>query len=492
MKRQNLYLLAIVAATAAQCMLTAQEKNTSGTAAAQILAQQNSEYALSRQRRARIEQILAEAVKNGTDITRPDAVSAIETQISKEMPLSPAIELRSESVQKLDQEAERLMRKKFDAALEKKLQAAAEKKAVEKYPAIARGTEVTFTYEKGRYAGSTIKGVFLSATARYVQIGDRRIPYVDMESSQRAMFDAQYNQEQRSRYVRELLGNFAAKKKETQQEIFLQLLAGQRLENEKNGYLYDTQKMRWETARQYFQTILKPAQEKAKVEFAAAAARKAAEQAEKQKAQDAVGYSEGLAKIDTSDNARYEEIMKDVTARRQEIYKKFAGVDACQGYGNAVWGVSRSEVAYIFSKEAGATMKSDLAGDTVSFENGTPAAVRFYYRNNKLYKVEELYGTISFEVFEKVKANCHEALGNSTEEKARSGQDLFKMLERGELKPADIRSAEDKDAYDADVYVFHWTGEYSKGILTFVYNREEDVYEGVTLTKENFKENAGK
>ena len=237
MKRQNLYLLAIVAATAAQCMLTAQEKNSSGTAAAQILAQQNSEYALSRQRRARIEQILAEAVKNGADITRPDAVSAIETQISKEMPLSPVIELRSESVQKLDQEAERLMRKKFDAALEKKLQAAAEKKAVEKYPAIARGTEVTFTYEKGRYAGSTIKGVFLSATARYVQIGDRRIPYVDMESNQRAMFDAQYNQEQRSRYVRELLGNFAAKKKETRQEIFLQLLAGQRLENEKNGYL---------------------------------------------------------------------------------------------------------------------------------------------------------------------------------------------------------------------------------------------------------------
>ena len=40
MKRQNLYLLAIVAATAAQCMLTAQEKNSSGTAAAQILAQQ--------------------------------------------------------------------------------------------------------------------------------------------------------------------------------------------------------------------------------------------------------------------------------------------------------------------------------------------------------------------------------------------------------------------------------------------------------------------
>ncbi len=433
-------------------------------------------HQVSGQRMEWIKSLLADAAASGQDLTNAATIASIEAKIAAQLPMKPAQPVKKNTLQELNELAAQKNAETFTPELDAKVKAEAERRAAEKFPLVLPRTQVTIQCTSGPLNGQTISGTFYSATSTYVQIGAKRIAFVDLTPEQSAMFDARYSKRQREKYTAELLANYESKKARAQQRIFRSLMEVQQNENEKNGYLYDSRLEDWITAGEYFKDALQlaqDAQKTAQAQQAASAADGGDGSAKPVQSTAVVSY--GQSTYDTGSNKRYREIM-DATAKKWEgIRSTLTGVDAAQGFGNACWGSSRMETAYIFSRNTDWLYTSKLGNDMLTVRDGTPAAVKFFYRDGKLCKTEELYGNISYEVFDALKIRLHEILGLADEEKAQTDKDLFAMIERGELSPK---------AENEGYFVFKWTGKHSTGELAFIYDVEADEYRDVSFMKE--------
>lgn len=470
MKHRNLTFI-LIAAAAIPMSLAAQAE-TEKTAVKTMV---DNTHQLSDKRRAQIDQILEEAITGGMDLTDKAKVAALEARVGTIVPLAPAWDAQTLTLPELNALAEKKNADKFTAELDADVKAAADKRAAEKYPLVKSRTKVSIKCETGPLAGQTISGVFYQATPRYAEIGSKRVTFVDMTPEQRSMFDVRFNKALRDKYAAELLKNYDAKKAKSQEQIFRKLMKNQQLENEQNGYIFDSRSEKWVTARTYFREALKPAQERQRVLMA----ERAAQAAEEAKVQAAINggtsFAYGAATQDTGDEERYKEVMDSVKKAWAEINKTQTGIDANQGYGNAHWGVTRSEAAYIFSRNPNYAYVINMSNDMLAIKNGNPKLVKFSYKDSKLNKTEEIYGDITYETFEDLKIRLHERLGLATEEKAQEDKDLFGMIEKSELQPK---------KEDNGYFIFTWQGKQSRGTLSFIYDSEADAYKDVVFTKE--------
>ncbi len=492
MKHRNLKFILMTAASLPMLVCAQEDTAQEQTAAPQKTAVKkfiDKTHLVSEDRKTQIGQILEQAVQEDLDLSAGETISTIEKRIAKILPLKPALDLQDLSLTELDRIAAEKTAKKFSAELDAKAKNAALKKAEEKFRMVKPRTKITFKCERGPMAGQEITDIFYQATGRYAEIGSNRISFVDMTPEQRAMFDANANKVQREKYAAELLANYESKKAKEQESQFRKLLKEQQAENEKNGYIYDSHSDSWITARDYFQSILKTAQEKQAAVFAERAAKLAAEAEEKEKlAAEKATLSLGAANQDTSDEGRYKEIMTAVKKQWENINQTLTGIDANQGYGFAHWNVTRSEVAYIFSRDDSVEYSSTLSTDTLTLKNGFPVKVILSYENNKLNRVEEIYGDLVWDndankhQFDKLKELFHDRLGLAAEEKAQQDKDLFKLIEKGELKPEDLHKENDGS------YIFVWEGKNARGTLTFSYDGEADLYKDVAFVKEIIKD----
>ncbi len=470
MKHRNLTFI-LIAAAAIPMSLAAQAE----LAKTAVQTMVDNTHQVSEKRRAQIDQILEEAITNGTDLTDKSKVSALEARVGTIVPLAPAWDAQTLTLPELNALAEKKNADKFTPELDADVKAAADKRAAEKYPLAKSRQEVSITCEKGLLAGQTISGLFYQATARYAEIGSKRVTFVDMTPEQRSLFDVRFNKTLRDKYAAELLKNYDAKKAKSQEQIFQKLMKTQQLENEQNGYIYDSRIEKWVSGRTYFRSSLKPAIERQKVLMAERAAR-AAEDAKVQAAiSGGDGFAYGAASQDTGDEERYKEVMDSVKKAWAEINKTQTGIDANQGYGNAHWGVTRSEAAYIFSRNPNYAYVINMSNDMLAIKNGNPKLVKFNYKDGKLCKTEEVYGDISYEAFDDLKIRLHERLGLAEEEKAQEDKDLFAMIEKSEIQPK-----KEDDGY----FIFIWKGKQSRGTLSFIYDSEADAYKDVVFTKE--------
>ena len=306
------------------------------------------------------------------------------------------------------------------------------------------------------------------------------------------------------------------------QKTFTDLLAGQDLLNEKNGYIYDRTAKQWISAKDYlqsklpdalkkYQEYLKEKQEKERL----ANEREAARLKEQLGVQAATG-------VDTSNQEKYKKILEDAKEKRKKIQQEFSGVDAYQGFRNALWGATREEVAFLFSRISGARIERIDFDSKLILPRYFPAEVFFKFDQNQLVMVTLYYGyanqiknnndqaakteiqrLFTSDDFNRLIVTLHDICGLSEEEKLSGNQNLFREIAKGKLTPEDLlpsdQKKDTKDVKDVKenesvkkepekVFTFHWFGQKTDMTLTFIYDKDNEIYQDVQLTKKQ-KEN---
>ncbi len=496
-------LIIISAVCATHFHLAAAEKEQKGRSAT-VYTQ--SEFELTSERMKFIDEVLENAIKRNLDVTSESTILLLETEISRKMPLTPKIPVSNKGISQFAAEARKQVRDDASYAAERtKLRANAEKEALEKYPLAKPRTKVKFQYKKGPYI-ETVDGTFYMAFERYVQIDGKRIPFMDLPDEQRAMFDRKFNAEKRKEYVDQKIKDLEIQKNLEIQKMFTELLAGQDLRNEKNGYLYDKSQRKWITAKDYLQSKLPAAIEKYQVYLKEQQER---ERIAKERAEIRVSQNtKGKTGSDTSDPEKYKKILADAKAKRQKLELEFSGVDAYQGFRNALWGASREEVAYLFSKVTGARYERIDFDSKLTLQRYSPAEVFFKFAQNKLVMVTLSYGyavqvknnekteiqrIFSSNDFNSLIITLHDICGLSEEEKLADNRNLFKEIASGKLTPEklhppkDVKDAKDAKAEPVKSFFFTWIGQETDMTLSFGYDPEKDVYQDVQLTKKKKK-----
>ena len=479
-----------------------------------------SEFKLSQERMNFIDGVLDNAIKRNLDLTRDSTILLLETEIAGKMPLTPKAAVSNKSISQFATEARKMVRDNATYTAElTNLRTNAEKEAANKYPLAKPRTKVKFQYQKGPYI-ENVDGTFYAAFDRYVQIDGKRIPYVDLPPELRAMFDRKFNAEKRKEFVDGKIRELEQQKEEEIQKTFTDLLAGQDILNEKNGYIYDKSAKQWVSAKDYlqsklpdalkkYQEYLKEKQEKERL----ANEREAARLKEQQGVQAATG-------VDTSNQEKYKKILEEAKEKRKKIHQEFSGVDAYQGFRNALWGATREEVAFLFSRISGARIERIDFDSKLILPRYFPAEVFFKFDQNQLVMVTLYYGyanqiknsndqTAKTEIqrlftsddFDRLIVTLHDICGLSEEEKLFVNQNIFREIAKGKLTPEDLLPPKDekseKNAETAQdvkenesmkkepekVFTFHWIGQKTDMTLTFIYNNDNKIYQDVQLTK---------
>lgn len=459
-----------------------------------------SEFKLSQERMKIIDEVLNNAINRNLDMTKPATLQMLESEISRKMPLIPKVPVSNKSHSQFAAEAKKLVRDNATSAAElTALRAAAEKEAAEKYPLEKPRAKVKFEYKKGPYI-EKVEGTFYGAFDRYVQIDGKRISYVDLPEELRARFDRKFNAEKRKTYVEQKVREWERKKAQEEQEKFTELLAGQDLLNEKNGYIYDRSLKQWITAKDYlqsqmpaaivkYQAYVKEQQEKERQARERDAARAQAQQG-----------TRNLTGIDTSDESKYKKYRDEAAAKRKKIQQQYSGVDAYQGFRNAMWGASREEVAYLFSKISGTRYEQRDFHSKLTLPRYFPAEVVFEFNQNQLIEVVLHYGYLSqvkgsaegkkpvsqrlfkADDFNNLIISLHDICGLSEEEKLAGSQNLFKEIAEGKMTPEKLHPA-DAGQEPATCFIFKWIGQDTDMILSFSYDPVQNIYVDVQLTK---------
>ena len=135
-----------------------------------------------------------------------------------------------------------------------------------------------------------------------------------------------------------------------------------------------------------------------------------------------------------------------------------------------------------------------------------PAEIFFVFDNNSLVKVLIDYGyfpqkkadsdtessdikrLFSSEDFNNLVISLYDICGESDEEKAAAGN-LFKEIANGSLTPEKLhppqQQPEGENAAPVEVkdFTFTWTGKETDMTLSFRYDKDNDIYQNVRITK---------
>ena len=466
-----------------------------------------SEFKISQERMAAIDALLDQAIKRNLDVSKQSTILLLETEINGKMPLVPKAPVSNKTITQISAEARKQLGDNVrDTAKLANLRAVAEKEAAEKYPLVKPRTKVSFQYKKGPFL-EKVDGIFYSATDRFAQINDKRIFFMDLSAEQRAMFDRKFNAEKRKEYVDGKIREAEQKKNDELQATFTKLLAGQDILNEKNGYIYSKTEKQWITAKDYLQKQLPDAVKKYQAyQQEQRIKQQQARELEAARARE-LAASRAVTAIDTSDTKKYEEILNAAKKKRSEIRESKTGVDTYQGFRNALWGASRADVAYIFSQTKGARYEYVGFNSRLIMPRYFPAEIFFVFDNNSLVKVMIDYGyfppkkaegdadkadvkrLFSSEDFNNLVISLHDICGESDEEKAAAGN-LFKEIANGTLTPEKLhppqqpQEGEKTEPVAVKDFSFTWTGLETDMTLTFRYDKDNDIYQNVRITKE--------
>lgn len=458
-----------------------------------------SEFKLSKERMTTINTILDNVIKRNFDVRKASTISMIEAEIASKMVLVPRVPVSNKTISQFAAEARKLVRDNVAYTAElANLRATAEKEAAEKYPLAKPRTKVSFEYQKGPYI-EKVEGIFFAASDRFVQVNDKRVAYVDLPDKLRSQFDRKFNAEKRQAYIDGKIRELEDRKNVEVQETFTKLLAGQDLLNEKNGYIYDRSVKQWITAKDYLNSQLPAAVEKYdKYQAQQKAKQQAAKELAAERAK-AAAQTQTNASVDTTDEERYKNALKDARKQCSEVRAKYSGVDAYQGYRYAHWGISRENVAFLFSRTQGARFEYVEFNGKLVLPKYFPAEVFFHFDNDKLDKVVIDYGFLPkrqgtdaeksdikrifrSDDFNNLVISLHDLCGDSDEEKAAKNKNIFKEIASGTMTPNDLHPSQDKEIHTLD-FSFTWSGKISEMTLTFRYDKTNNVYQNVQLTK---------
>ena len=165
-------------------------------------------------------------------------------------------------------------------------------------------------------------------------------------------------------------------------------------------------------------------------------------------------------------------------------------------------------MAYLFSRTKGARYEYVDFNSKLILPRYFPAEVFFVFDNNSLVKVVIDYGyqprqkddeaaksdvkrLFSSEDFNNLVISLHDICGESDEEKAAKGN-IFKEIANGTLTPEKLHPPQPQDNQEDEKaapvivkdFTVTWTGKETDMTLSFRYDKDNDVYQNVQLTKE--------
>ena len=215
----------------------------------------------------------------------------------------------------------------------------------------------------------------------------------------------------------------------------------------------------------------------------------------------------------------YKALMAKIEEMQGEIDSKYFGIDVDQGFKKALWGFRATDVFYALSKEPEAAFfkKGRINRDDILYPEGSrPKKVYLYYHLGELFKVDIYMGNLKQNEFNIYKNSLQQKYGKSDTQK-QMGDDVFFRIVEGSLSSADLPDfADDSEDPGADrdargngadnnesspesseeneesheggetyekPYFFVWEGSLSRGVLSFYYNKESEMYEDVIFEK---------
>ena len=222
------------------------EKKASSNTKQTTTQKTTTKYKVSSQRIAKIKSCINSYTVS--DLNDNLVVQKIKDEIAKTVPLVPSKPLKKIDTKSLNEEARKMVEKEFGASNDRVKRF--EEEAKTKYPLYQVGDSISLNYNAGsrRYS---VKGKLIRITQKSITIDDKVVNLMDLGEDDLAKFDAKKNQSLRSQYIRNRTSAENNMRLSAEQDNVKRLQADCDQENEKSGYIYDSQKATWCTAQEY-------------------------------------------------------------------------------------------------------------------------------------------------------------------------------------------------------------------------------------------------
>jgi hypothetical protein len=449
---------------------------------------------VSEERLKQVREIILQYQRAGEDLQDEDVVASIHRDISKIGPLVPKETPKTQPTESLAAELKTMVDKKFPKSPEQ-IREEAIRKAEEKYKMVEPLSYVTVYYERGDKIFK-VDGIFYSYGGNSIKIDEKNVAIYDLLPEYRAKFDKNYSETKKREYINQEMMDYFQKKSEFQTEIYREIRKEQQKFNEDVGYVYAWRE--WRTLKDVCNIFIQNTSEgrrltpKTDVDKTLAALKE--RDASGAKTEPPEGGPDLMQSPDSAEKSKAdgaERLRKTVEEKLAQIGQMYAGIDADQGYGLAIWGMPRKDVRTLYGDRIVAAEKETQSDqDVLVFDSGPIEKVVFHFFNDFFFKVDIRFRTVSGEAMHRLAMHMKERYGRTDEEK--------QSIEEQRAKVADAEKAEEKQAEGAEgaevppeevklLQHFHWTGDITKGRLTVRISDDKSGYEEFVFTKESPK-----
>ena len=429
-----------------------------------------AKYQLSNHRTDLIKSIV-DGYASSEDLSDPNVVRSIHTDIEKKMPLVPAVPLEKADLQALNEQARKIVDDEYGAD-DKKYASVVEAEAAAEFPLYKIGDKVVVNYNMGPKHYS-VSGKLYRVTENAITVEDKVINLIDLNDETRSRFDPQKNKYMRARYIETHIHLLNRIKLEKIQDTYDKLKGEIFKRNETAGYIYDPTTDHWASAQEiakiHIDRQLREQAKQQRTKQNTAKNDEADDEQETPPARNAGGKNNAAQPGETAQNqaasspvneavglednaesrARYKAVMAKAETQKKEISGKYAGIDADSGYKNACWGFTIADTRYALWQEPEFPFIEPSPGhDTIKAPEdidlgvaGTPASIDLVYVSNSLSKVIYIMKDCSRQDFIRFKDSLTEQYGHAVEDKGLNSV-AFTNIFSGKTKPQQIADAD--------------------------------------------------
>lgn len=451
----------------------------------------------------KIQKLVDSYAETGKDITSPAVKKNIYKDISTFLTLKPDIKVDARTNEAIAKEVRTAVEKSFPDDI-KSLRKRVEEEASKKFKMANLLDNVHVEYQRGTKF-YTVSGTFYNYGGNSIRVGDRIIAIFDLMPESRAMFDKEYCNIEKEKFISKKLNDYQQKKIEYSTNLSRKIKDDIIQNNENAGYIYILGN--WKTPLEVADIYIKSAEvaypsKKAKQKEVAAVE----ETEEKKKEADTTAKpatETTMEKPKSAEELQYEALRKKIDKKRESIANSCAGIDADQGYKENVvtWGMSKEEVILVLTKEdeilSEAKAQKDAKTDEVILKIKTPADgpikdVELHFLHNLLYKAVINFKIVSASTMGRLGSILNERYGFTDEQKEQRKKlqekgEEFDDAEKAKQAPKKEEKKEEKKTETPIEQSCHWTGTVTVATLYIKLKNDRSSYVDFKLIKESPK-----
>jgi hypothetical protein len=375
--------------------------------------------AISRMRIRKITEVIRRYQMAGENLGDPDVKAAIFQEIAENFPLEPQGNPNRTSTRDIAKAIREKVAEKFPDEL-KEVEHKARAEAEPRFAMHNILDYVMIRYEQGRKTYD-IEGIFYSygKGGNSINIGGLIVPIFDLLPEFRVKFDKSFNEIQKKEFIQDRIRNYFRRKTQYSSELFNEIRSQITQENEKDGWIFAWNDWRTpkDVTEQIISGILTNNEQKEPSDTPE----------DTPPADPAAGNGETPGQDpDTLPPSGDSLPQRIVEAKRRAEQKKiivantFTGIDADQGYGLAIWGMPREEVALLFHPEI--SLESRASVEDLKYTEGAVESVQLFFLNDILYRAVVVFRVAHNEAMQLLWRRISESYGESREEAVERAQ----------------------------------------------------------------------